>query len=103
MNICRLLFALSLLRGLVHAAEPTFDTWADAFAAEWMRGAPSAATTAQYFSGSEQDALDRQLTPITKKYRAARVALAQRGLAELARFDRTKLSPSQIGRAHVCT
>ena len=95
MNICRLLFALSLLRGLVHAAEPTFDTWADVFAAEWMRGDPTEATTVQFFTGAEQDALDRQLTPITKEYRAVRVALAQRGLAELARFDRAKLDASQ--------
>jgi len=95
MKICRLLFALSLLSGMVHAAEATFDTWADAFAAEYVRGDPNAATTVQYFTGAEQDALDRQLTPISKEYRAARVALAQRGLAELARFDRAKLDATQ--------
>ena len=80
---------------LITTAKPSFDQWVDNFSAEWMRGNPSAATAAQYFSGPEQDALDRQLTPITKEYRAARVAQARRGLEELKQFDRAKLDPSQ--------
>jgi len=79
----------------VSATESTFDGWVDAFSAEWVRGDPMAATTAQYFDGAEQDALDRQLTPITKDFRAARVALARRGLGELEQFDRAKLTSSQ--------
>ncbi|MEY2879782.1 MAG: hypothetical protein RLZZ15_2162 [Verrucomicrobiota bacterium] len=77
------------------AADHAFDAWADAFAAEWMRANPAAATTQQYFSGAEQDALDRLLTPIGPAARAARVALAQRGLAELGKFDRTQLDGAQ--------
>ena len=77
------------------AAEPSFDQWADDFSADWMRADPSGATLTQYFTGAEQDALDRQLTPITKAYRAARVARARRGLAGLKRFDRAHLDPSQ--------
>jgi uncharacterized protein (DUF885 family)/dipeptidyl aminopeptidase/acylaminoacyl peptidase len=76
-------------------AEPSLDKFLDTFAAEWMRGNPQAATTSQYFEGAEQDALDRQLTPITADYRHARVALAQRGLAALAGFDRGKMTDSQ--------
>lgn len=101
MKIPRLFVTLSLLvaslahpsRGL--AAEPSFDQWVDGFSAEWMRGNPSAATTTQYFTGPEQDALDRQLTPITREYRATRVALARRGLEDLKQFDRAKLDASQ--------
>ncbi len=77
------------------AAERSFDTWADAFAAEWMRADPEASTRAQYFTGAEQDALDRQLTPITKAFRQARVDRARRGLEELHRFDRAALTPVQ--------
>jgi len=80
---------------LVHAAAPSFDQWVDTFAADWMRANPQGATSQQYFSGTEQDALDRQLTPITREYRAARVALAKRGLEELKQFDRTRLDASQ--------
>jgi len=45
--------------GPIHAATPTFDTWADDFAGQWVRLSPQFATRAQYFSGAEQDALDR--------------------------------------------
>lgn len=40
------------------------------FAADTIRSSPTAATYTQYFSGAEQDALDRRLTPITNAYRA---------------------------------
>jgi uncharacterized protein (DUF885 family) len=109
MKFPRLLPTLSLLvvslsnpsNGLLLAAPPlaaanqAFNQWADGFSAEWMRGNPNGATASQYFSGPEQDALDRQLTPITKEYRAARVALARRGLGELNQFDRAQLDASQ--------
>ena len=91
-----LVFLLSaLLAGTVSGAELTFDAWADAFSSEWVHGDPMLATVTQYFDDAEQDDLDRQLTPVTKQYRAARVALAQRGLAELAKFNRGELSESQ--------
>lgn len=83
------------LASSVYGAELTFDAWMDSFSAEWVRDDPVLATTTQYFDDAEQDDLDRQLTPITKEYRRARVALAQRGLSELAKFDRSTLSESQ--------
>ena len=51
-----------------------FDRFADTLAAEWVRADPQAASALQYFNGAEQDALDRQLTPITREARAARGA-----------------------------
>jgi uncharacterized protein (DUF885 family) len=65
----------------------------DSFAKEWMRTNPEAATSAQYFEGEEQDALDRKLTPTTRDNRLNRIALARRGLSELRAFDRKSLSP----------
>jgi uncharacterized protein (DUF885 family) len=88
-----LLFLTSALS--LSAAEKTFNSWADDFAADWVRANPQGATSTQYFTGTEQDALDRQLTPITKEYRAARVSQAKSGLAELARFDPAQLDPQQ--------
>lgn len=87
------LLALSLPKGF--ATDPAFDQWADALTADTMRANPTGATAAQFFTGAEQDALDRQLTPITKAYRAERVAAAQKALAELARFDRARLDAQQ--------
>jgi len=75
--------------------QPSFGQWADVFSAEWMRANPTAATITQYFTGAEQDALDRKLTPFTKEARAARVAMARRGLADLAKFDRTRLDAQE--------
>ena len=72
-----------------------FNEWAEQVAADVVRAAPMAATAAQYFTGAEQDALDRQLTPITREYRQARAAAARKALDELARFDRSKLSPDE--------
>lgn len=86
-----------LLAPALAAADAAFEQFAQRLADDWMRANPTAATTQQYFSGAEQDALDRQLTPITQEARAARVALARRGLAELARFDARGLS--ETGRA----
>ena len=65
------------------------------FTAEWVRSNPDQATRTRYFSGEEQDRFERQLTPETIEWRRGRIQLAKRGLAELRRFDRTKLSESQ--------
>lgn len=93
------LVALACLAASLPAADLAFDKFTDALAAEWMRANPTSATTQQYFTGLEQDALDRQLTPITKEARAARVGIAKRGLASLAQFDPAKFSPAQRASA----
>ena len=92
------LFAAPVLR----AADPAFDTWSEAFAADWVRANPQAATYAQYFSGAEQDALDRQLTlDVGLKAAEETAVLARRGLAELKQFDHADLSPTQRTSAAV--
>ena len=58
------------------ATDPAFEVWAE-------------------------DALDRQLTPITRACRAERVAVARRALAELAKFDRARLDAQQRTSAAV--
>lgn len=88
-----LLFAVGLVLPL--SAAESFDVWLNRFTDDWVRADPDTATQAQYFTGTEQDALDRQLTPITREARAARVARAQQGLAQLARFDRAAFTPAQ--------
>jgi len=72
-------------------AESVSDFFA-AFTDEWMRRNPNAATGSRYFEGAEQDALDRQITPQTDAFDRETVALARRGLARLAGFDRTAMS-----------
>lgn len=106
MSIPRRLPALAAA-GLVIAAstalaqDAAFDRWVDDLTAAEMRADPNSATRNQFFTGAEQDALDRRLTPITPAYRAERVAAAQKALDELRRFDRARLDPSQVVSARV--
>lgn len=79
-----------------------FDRWVDAFTADWARQSPQLCTMQQYFSGDEQDALDRELAlagqfGVTYGLQAAKAAanLARRGLNELQQFERDGLSQEQ--------
>ena len=90
------------------AAERSFDQWADDFAAQWARLSPQFTTRVQYFSGAEQDALDRQLVlgggfghTYGLKTARDRAALARRGLEELQRFPLAALTASQRTSAAV--
>jgi uncharacterized protein (DUF885 family) len=80
-------------------AKPTSHPGVDAFFArftdEWVRADPDLATGARYFSGEEQSQLEQQLTPRTRAYTLERIKRARRGLAELQKFDRSKMSEAQ--------
>ena len=64
-------------------ANPAFDTWAEAFATDWVRLSPERATQSQYFSGIEQDTLDRMLAPVTQARRQRQIVLAREGREQL--------------------
>ncbi|MEO5926920.1 MAG: DUF885 domain-containing protein [Bryobacteraceae bacterium] len=55
---------------------------------EWMRMNPDTATYYRYFTGDEQDALDRKIAPLTLAEAKKRIAFARKGLADLKKFDR---------------
>jgi len=85
----------TLIRGDLRAQSRSIDEFFDGFTAEWVRLSPNQATATRYFSGPEQDALETQLTPVTREWRGRRIALARRGLAELAAFDRARLGDTR--------
>ena len=101
-------FSLALAACPAPAAE-AFDRFAERAAEDWVRRDPQTATDKQYFSGPEQDALDRQLAagddvtnlPILPAERQARLEQAQRILAELGTYDRATLTPLQRTTAGV--
>ena len=66
-----------------------------------MRRRPSQSTASRYFTGAEQDRLDRQLTPETPEWRRETVEQARRGLKELARFDRSRMTDAERVSADV--
>ncbi|WP_395399691.1 DUF885 domain-containing protein [Pseudoduganella sp. UC29_106] len=81
------------------AVAAPFDDWSDRLANEKMRNNPQQATQKQYFSGSEQDQLDRKLTDNSRAFRAKEVASATKALADLARIDQRSLTPQQRASA----
>lgn len=76
-------------------AAAAFDEWSESFAADWVRLSAERVTMTQYFSGAEQAALERQLTPLTPERRALQARLAREGLARLGQFDTAGLTPEQ--------
>ncbi len=81
--------------GDVRAQQRSIDEFFTAFTADWVRMNPNQATASRYFTGAEQEALERQLTPATKAWRQQQRDLARRGLRELATFDRARLDDQQ--------
>jgi uncharacterized protein (DUF885 family) len=73
----------------------SIDDFFRAFTDEWVRMNPDQAISSRYLTGKDQDALETQITPMTRQYRQRRVALARRGLADLARFDAATLTDTQ--------
>jgi uncharacterized protein (DUF885 family) len=100
LRLCGLLAAF-VIPLFAFAQAQSFDDWADGVATEQMRANPVFSTFQQYLPAAEQDALDRQLTPNTKEYRASRIAAAKAALAELAKFDRATFTPQQRTAAAV--
>lgn len=80
---------------LVAPQQRSIDDFFNDFTARWVRGNPNQAVSARYFTGAEQDQLEQQLTPETLEYRRGRIQLAKQGLAELRRFDRARMTPTQ--------
>jgi len=72
-----------------------FARWSDDFAADLVRIDPVEASISQYFSGAEQAALDRQLTPFTQAQRDKRLALARKGVARLDKWLAGPLDATQ--------
>ncbi|MBZ5610464.1 MAG: DUF885 family protein [Acidobacteriia bacterium] len=87
--------AALLLAPTLSAQQRSIDDFFRDFTAEWVRGNPNLATSSRYFSGEEQDRLERQLTPETLAYRRGRIELARKGLAGLSQFDRSRLNETQ--------
>ncbi|MFC4309917.1 DUF885 domain-containing protein [Steroidobacter flavus] len=77
------------------ASRSTVDAFFARFTDEWVRADPDLATSSRYFSGEEQAQLEQQLTPRTRAYTLERIKRAKRGLADLAKFDRSKMNESQ--------
>ena len=79
----------------------TIDDFFRDFTAEWIRINPNLATSLRYFTGEEQDRLERQLTPLTLASARQRLQVARKGLADLSKFDRAGMTETQRVSAEV--
>ena len=77
------------------AQQRTIDDFFETFTAEWVRGNPNLATSTRYFTGDEQERLERQLTPVSLSGSVSGSALARKGLDELRAFDRRRMTESR--------
>jgi uncharacterized protein (DUF885 family) len=89
------LACVALTSCTAEAPAPSIDAFFERFTADWVRMNPNQAIAARYFTGPEQDALETQMTPLTREWRGQRIELARRGLTELATFDRARLTETQ--------
>lgn len=88
--------SVALLAGLAPSAQQrSLDAFFRDFSAEWARGNPNQAISARYFTGPEQDRLERQLTPLTSAWQRQRIQVAQRGLDELRLISRAGVNEQQ--------
>ena len=91
--------ACSLLLAWI-ASEPaaqqrSIDDFFREYADGWVRMNPNLAVSTRYFTGEEQDRLEQQLTSDTDAAEQQRSEYLTRGLAELARFDRARLTDTE--------
>ena len=93
--ICLLVFAVVGVSAQQPAPPPSVSAFFNDFTTEWIRGNPNQAATTRYFSGAEQDAFEQQLSPETPAFRHERIVLAQKGLKELATFDRARMTDTE--------
>ncbi len=87
--------ALAAAAPLMAADGQDIDGFFNSFLEKWVLANPEMATNMRLFSGDVQDRLDSQLSDISDEAAHARIARAKDGLAELKRFDRTRLTPEQ--------
>src|SRR5687767_12543382 len=96
----RILIAAALLAAAAasvsfHAQQRSIDDFFTQFSAEWVRANPNLAVSTRWFTGEQQERLERQLTPLTQEWRNANYRLAESGLRELRTFDRSRLTEQQ--------
>lgn len=96
MKLVTRLVVVALLAAVpAQAQQRTINEFFEAFTDEWMRFNSDAAAATRYFTGAEQERMEGMLSPLTRENALERIALAKKGLAELRRYDRAKLTPQE--------
>lgn len=95
MRLISAILPILLFTSSLPAQGRSVDEFFASFTDEWMRFHTDQAASARYFSGTEQDAFEREIEPRTLAHRQAELRLVRKGLAELRSFDRSKMTDGQ--------
>lgn len=101
MTFPRVIVATLTLAGSALAADRNVDDFFQAFTDEWMRFHTDQAASSRYFTGPEQDAMERKIAPFTMERTVAAEKLARKGLTQLRSFDRSQMSETQRLRTDI--
>lgn len=105
MSTIKFVFTTIVIIFLFISCTPTqqqnFDDFYRQYTDNSMRLNPYAATLLRYFTGEEQDRLERQLTPQTLEHKRKNIDLAKKGLEELLKFDRSQMTKVQHVSAEI--
>jgi uncharacterized protein (DUF885 family) len=85
----------------VEAAGEPISAFFERFTADWVRADPDLAVRTRYFSGEEQDRLERQLTARTRAHRLETAERARKGIEELKTYDIARLTETERVAAEV--
>ncbi|RPI56537.1 MAG: DUF885 domain-containing protein [Acidobacteria bacterium] len=89
---------LALLLALVvapAAQQRSIDDFFRELTDEWVRMNPNLAVATRHFTGAEQDRLEQQITSYADAARRQRRDYIRRGLADLAMFDRARMTDAE--------
>jgi uncharacterized protein (DUF885 family) len=97
----RVVAAFFVAASVLFSAERTIDDFFREFTDEWMRLNTDQAAARRYFTGPEQDATERKISPATREFRMAVEKQYRKGLAELRKFDKSRFTASQRRSAEI--
>ena len=89
------LLTLAWLTSVPGAQQRSIDDFFRELSDGWVRLNPNLAVSTRYFTGEEQDRLEQQITSYTDAAERQRREYLRRGIAELAKFDRTRLTETE--------
>ena len=90
-----LMCVLGAIVAALSAQQPSIDDFFRDLSDGWVRLNPNVAVASRYFSGEEQDRLERQMSSYSAAAERQRLEYIQLGLTRLERFDRSRLTDAQ--------
>ena len=97
MRLVRILLigVLAVAVPYLSAQQPSIDDFFRDLSDGWVRLNPNLAVSSRYFTGAEQDRLEQQISSYSADAERQRLEYIQRGLQDLDRHDRSRMTDAQ--------